>query len=122
MNLNSKLFPATGGSVTLTIHFYGRTAEGTGSYSVVSNQGVNLSALTVVFPNGRDQGVVWPIIIETIVNHVLNSDIQTWYSPKIGTIEANLRSALASIVPPTFGGSLTTVVYFDGQFGSVVVA
>lgn len=117
---DSRAFPAEGSgtSATLTVYIEGRQAQGTGSYSWVGMP----PSLAIVFPNGRDDMKTHSVLREVIITHILNyPPLVAWWSPKNATPEAALRATLGSWiqVTPYSGGMF---IWFDGQFGPVLVS
>lgn len=112
-------FPYTGSSFTLTCYFFYRSVENSGNYS--SGSGILCPNLVVIYPTGRNEGVILDSVLEAIIRYFMdNADLSKW-NPKSGSYEALLRAALQTWVP----GQATTAsigVYVNGQFGSVFVA
>lgn len=104
-------------SSTLSVYFRGRTSEGTGSFNAISG----VSDLTLVYPLGRTDSVTHEVIRETIVTHLLNSQLASWWSPENQTVEQALRAALSGMTIHSGTTAVLLTVLFDGQFGPVSV-
>lgn len=110
---------AAGTSATLSAYFYSRQTEGTGLWGASNVP----STLAIVYPNGRTDLRSVAVLRDTIIQHAMNSSaLSAWWSPRSTTIEAALRAALSSWVPRAFDASSGVQVFFDGQFGPVLVA
>lgn len=108
---------AAGTSATLTTYFYRRQTEGVGLFTA----GVPAS-LALVFPEGRTDITTAQAVVDAIVQHLLNDPTFTaWWSPLNTTPEAALRTALDGWRPTSFG-TTSVSIWFDGQFGPVLVS
>jgi len=108
-----------GSSTTLTVYFQGRQTQGVGAFS-----STNMPAtLVILFPLGRTDMLTMSSIRETIVTYLMNSNaLVAWWSPENMTLEAAFRQAIASLSPTSKTASATAYVWFDGQFGPVLVS
>lgn len=119
--LNARWYPRAVTSTTLTLNFYYRTTEGTGSF--LSNAVGMPANTTIIYASGRDGGVPAAAIYEAIVAHFLNGFDPSKWNPESGTPEQRIRAALDDHlgILLSAGGAVTVGLFFDGQFGSVYV-
>lgn len=109
---------AAGVSATATFVFNLRANEGTGTFTGTGAP----PALAIVVPQGRTGLITVSAMREAVVTHVLNqTSFMAWWNPGNTTPEAALRAAMAEWRPLS---NTTPYVYvwFDGQFGSVLVS
>jgi len=115
-----RFYPAWTAS-TYTIYFKWRANEGVGSWA--SFTGSPLSIPTLVFSfSSPDNGVPVALIYESVVNHLRNCGIGTWWTPEEGDIDSCIRAAVESMVLPHGQSTGQMLLLFDGQFGSVYAA
>lgn len=120
MTIKSQIWPGTNASCTLNVNFYRRANEGVGSYSTCGDLG--LSALTLAVVGGAASGTTLDLVYESVVQHVMNaSAMAAWYNPENATLESSLRKALYSKSHLGVAPAVYVNVFFDGQFGSVLV-
>lgn len=116
----SVAFPGNVMATTLNVSFALRATEGVGAYGGGGAYGLN--NLTIAVTGGASEGGDLNSYLEFIIQYVENSSISSWYSPVSGTLRSNLRTALDTYRGPGVSTSGWLNVFFDGQFGSVLVA
>jgi hypothetical protein len=113
-NRGSTLGAGTLSNATLSVQLRKRANPGTGAWSTLG------SDLSIIAVGGRDAGVRWDDIVDTVVQHVLDTTTASDWSPKSETRENALRAALEHRRGEFIGGT-SHILYltFDGQFGEV---
>lgn len=109
-------YPASSATAsTWNVLFRSRENENAGSYATSPY----VASLVIAFPGGYNDIMSYDFLKEILIQHVLNSDIVGWWSPKIGTVEDGLR-AVFDILPFSRGTTQWTSVFFNGQAGPVL--
>lgn len=119
---SSAWFPANAsGSRTITAYFYARANSDVGNFGGMTavHPESNLTTLSIVFPNGANDGVTFDAIVDAVVTHALNSNLADWWSPGEGlTVKEALYACFSSLaILPDNSSGRNLLIRFNGQFG-----
>lgn len=125
--MSSAVFGYWSGALSFAINFRGRTVKDVGSLTTMAAAfpGCNLTDLTIMVPNPDTQPVAHDDIMNAIVQHVQNSNVEdTWSPPNGMTLAGVLQKELATYLEAPFlsGSSRHTKCIFNGQFGPLQLA
>lgn len=116
------LVPGGFSSTTVTVSFFSRQSEGSGTYATLSAN-LGISHLVIVIAGGASAGMTMDALMESIIQYLENqSTLVAWYNPETGTLRSNLRAALDAKPGLGTGATAWINVFFDGQFGPVLAA
>lgn len=115
-------------SYTLNFNFRARTTQGSGPVTTMVNAfpSCDLIDLSILVADGSTGPLSQSTIVETVVTHVMNSNLLSFWSPPQGqTCREYLTKELSEyleIPVLSSGTSRYCKLIFDGQFGPLALA